>query len=348
MDYQTSILPIIIIALIIDLLFGEFPTQIHPVVWMGKLIALLKSLLINYRNKISGIILTILMAFIFTLATYVLLSFSTINYIIYIFLSSIILTTTFAIKILLSSAEGIKNDLKSNIITARKSLSYLVSRDTTNLSSEEIISATIETLTENITDSVIAPLFYAFIFGVLGAVFYRVINTLDAMVGYKKPEIIEIGWFPAKLDDILNYLPARITGMIVVIASVILKMDWRNSYKIMIRDARKPDSPNSGYSMAAAAGALGIKLKKVGYYEIGDNINPLTTEKISDAILLTKVTIVLFLLFAFLISGSYIIIFKNFFNLKKGLIFFNEKKNKAVKNLFLELETLINFNKIIL
>ena len=312
MDYQTSILPIIIIiiAIIIDFLFGEFPTQIHPVVWMGKLIALLKSFIINYRSKISGMILTMLTVFIFTLATYVLLYFSTINYIIYIFLSSIILTTTFAIKVLLSSAEGIRNDLNNDVNTARKNMSYLVSRDTTKLSSEEIISATVETLTENITDSVIAPLFYAFIFGVLGAVFYRVINTLDAMVGYKKPETIEIGWFPAKLDDILNYLPARITGMLVVIASVILKMDWRNSYKIIVRDARKPESPNSGYSMAAAAGALGIKLKKVGYYDIGDNINRLTTDKISDAILLTKVTIVLFLLFAFLISGSIILFLK--------------------------------------
>jgi adenosylcobinamide-phosphate synthase len=132
---------------------------------------------------------------------------------------------------------------------------------------------------------------------------YRVVNTLDAMVGYKKVETIKIGWFPAKLDDILNYLPARITGIIIVIVALLLRMDWRNSYKVMIRDARKPDSPNSGYSMAAAAGALGIKLKKIGYYEIGDDLNPLTKDKISDAILLTKVTIILFLVFASLIYG---------------------------------------------
>ena len=302
MDFQPTILLIIIIALIIDLLFGEFPAKIHPVVWMGKLIDILKGYLINYRSEISGIILTFLLLITFTLATYVLISLSALNYILYILVSSIILTTTFAIKALISSAEGIKKDLEHDIGTARKSMSYLVSRDTINLSSEEIVSATVETLTENITDSVTAPLFYTFLFGVPGAVAYRVVNTLDAMVGYKKPETIKIGWFPAKLDDILNYLPARITGILVVIAAVFLHLDWKNSYKIMIRDARKPDSPNSGYSMAATAGALGIKLKKIGYYEIGDDINPLNADKISDAILLTKVTIILFLIFTFSIS----------------------------------------------
>jgi adenosylcobinamide-phosphate synthase len=312
MDFQSSILLIILIALIIDLLFGELPARIHPVVWMGKLIDILKSHLINYRSKISGIILTLVLLIFFTLATYVLISLLVKNIILYILVSSIILTSTFAIKMLISSANGIKNDLKRDISTARKSMSYLVSRDTTNLSSEEIVSATVETLTENITDSVTAPLFYAFIFGVPGAVAYRVVNTLDAMVGYKKPETIEIGWFPAKLDDVLNYLPARITGMLVVIAAVILKMDWRNSFKVMMRDARKPESPNSGYSMAAAAGALGIKLKKVGYYEIGDNLNPLKTDKISDAILLTKVTIILFLIFAFMIYVFILTIVLNF------------------------------------
>jgi adenosylcobinamide-phosphate synthase len=299
-------------ALIIDLLFGEFPAKIHPVVWMGKLIDILKGYLINYRSKISGIILTFVLLIIFTLATYVLISLSLLNYILYILVSSIILTTTFAIKTLINSAKGIKKDLEHDINTARKSMSYLVSRDTINLSSEEIVSATVETLTENITDSVTAPLFYVFLFGVPGAVFYRVVNTLDAMVGYKKPETIKIGWFPAKLDDILNYLPARITGILVVVSAVLLRMDWKNSYKIMIRDARNPDSPNSGYTMAAAAGALGIKLKKIGYYEIGDDINPLNSDKISDAILLTKVTIILFLIFTFIIYAFIITIDLNF------------------------------------
>ena len=301
--YLQLTLFIIIIAIVIDVIFGELPAKIHPVVWMGKLIDFLSGYLINYRSKISGIILTFLVVIIFTLATYVLLRLSAFNYILYILISSIILSTTFAIKVLLTSAENMKNDIDDNIEKARKSMSYLVSRNTKELNEEDLTSATIETLTENITDSIIAPLFYALIFGVLGAVVYRVINTLDAMVGYKTPEKIKIGWFPAKLDDVLNFIPARITGILVVISAGFLRLNWKNAYKIMRRDARKPDSPNSGYSMAAAAGALDIKLEKIGYYKIGDELSQLTTDKITEAVLLSKITVLLFILIASVLFG---------------------------------------------
>ncbi len=296
-----DLLLIVIIAIIIDVIFGEPPTKIHPVVWMGKLIDFFTNYLIKYRSKISGIILTIIIVTIFTLATYVLLHSLAFNYVLYILVSSLILWVTFAIKLLLSSAESMRNDINNNIQRARQSMSYLVSRNTAELTEEDLVSATIETLTENITDSVIAPLFYAFIFGVPGAVAYRVVNTLDAMVGYKTSEKIVIGWFPAKLDDILNFIPARIAGILVVIAAAILMLDWKNAYKIMRRDARKPDSPNSGFSMAAAAGALNIQLKKIGYYEIGDASSPLTPDKITEAVSLAKMTILLFILFASLV-----------------------------------------------
>ena len=306
MEISMDLLIIIIIAIIIDVLFGELPAKVHPVVWMGKLIDTFKEYLINYRSKISGIILTFCTVTIFTLATYVLLYMSSFNYIVYVLLSSLILSTTFAIKVLLTSAENMKNDINYDIKQARQSMSYLVSRNTAELNEEDLVSATIETLTENITDSVIAPLFYAFIFGVPGAVVYRVTNTLDAMVGYKTPEKIKIGWFPAKLDDILNFIPARITGIFVVIAAFFLRLNWKNAYKIMRRDARKPDSPNSGFSMAAAAGALDIKLEKRGYYNIGNNLSQLSTDKITEAILLAKITILLFILVVSVVFGIFI------------------------------------------
>ena len=287
---------IIIIAIIIDVIFGELPAKIHPVVWIGKVIDFFSEYLLKYRSKISGIILTFLVVMIFTLATYVLLHLTAFNYILYILISSVILSTTFAIKVLLTSALDMKNDIDHNIKKARQSMSYLVSRNTMELTEEDLVSATIETLTENITDSIIAPLFYAFIFGVPGAVVYRVVNTLDAMVGYKTPEKIKIGWFPAKLDDVLNFIPARIAGFLIVIAAAFLRLNWKNAYKIMKRDARKPDSPNSGFSMAAAAGALDIRLEKIGYYKIGDKLNPLTSDKITEAVLLSKVAVLLFIL----------------------------------------------------
>lgn len=291
-----DILIIILTAVVIDIIIGELPSIIHPVVLMGGVISNIKKLLHRYNNKLSGIILTAAVLIIFLSIFLLLIKASTFNYYLYILISALILSTTFAIKSLINSIVLVKRDIDTDISNAQTSVSYLVSRKTSNFSEKELISAAIETLTENITDSVIAPLIYAFIFGVLGAVFYRVVNTLDAMVGYKNPENINIGWFTAKLDDILNYIPARITGFLVVTASILLKLNWKNAYKIMMRDAKKTPSPNSGYPMAATAGALGIQLIKPGYYQLGDLINPLESETITKTILLTKITIVLFLI----------------------------------------------------
>jgi len=291
-----DILIIILTAVVIDVTFGEPPAKIHPVVLMGGVINKVKKLLHNYNSRLSGIILTSIVLIIFIFIFLILIKASSFNYYLYILISSLLLSTTFAIKSLLNSVVLVRNDIDIDFNRAKTTVSYLVSRKTSNLSKEELISATIETLTENITDSVIAPLIYAFIFGVLGAVFYRVINTLDAMVGYKNPENINIGWFPAKIDDLLNYIPARITGFIVIMASIILKLNWKNAYKVMMRDAKNTPSPNSGYPMAATAGALDIQLKKLGYYKLGDEINPINSDTITKAILLTKITIIIFLL----------------------------------------------------
>lgn len=301
-----DLLFIILVAVVIDLILGEPSTKIHPVVFMGRSIQFFKDLLSNHRSKVSGILLTAIILIIFLTVYGIIQELSTINQVLFIIISAILLSTTFAIKSLMDSVIGIGNDLKVDLNTARKSISFLVSRETKNLSEPEIVSASIETLTENLTDSVTAPLIYAAIFGILGGVFYRVVNTLDAMVGYKDVENIDLGWFPAKLDDILNYIPARITGLLVVIASYFLSLDWKSSYKIMLRDARKTPSPNSGYPMAAAAGALGIQLKKQGYYQLGDQINSLKPEMITEAVLLSKITIIIFIILLIVI---YIVIF---------------------------------------
>lgn len=287
---------IIFIAVLFDILLGELPSKIHPVVLIGKIISFLIKSFNKYNTKLTGIFITILTLFISLLVVQIILTISSINYYIYLLVAAILLSTTFAINSLIVSVKQIEKDLEENIDIAKHSISYLVSRDTSDLGESQIISAAIETLTENITDSVTAPLFYTFIFGVLGAVFYRVINTLDAMIGYKTPKYINTGWFPAKFDDVLNYFPARITGILMVVAAWILRMDWKNSYKIMIQDARKTPSPNSGFTMAAAAGALGIQLEKKEVYQLGEPNNPLKIEIISKSILLTKVTVLIFLI----------------------------------------------------
>ena len=287
---------IILVAVLLDILLGELPSKIHPVVLIGKLIDYLIKSFNKHNTKFTGIFITTLTLLIAISIVYIILTISSINYYIYLLVAAIVLSTTFAIKSLIISVKQIEKDLEKDLETAKHSISYLVSRDTSDLGETQIVSAAIETLTENITDSVTAPLFYTFIFGVLGGVFYRVINTLDAMMGYKTPKYINTGWFPAKFDDLLNYIPARITGFLMVIAAWVLGMDWKNAYKIMRQEARKTPSPNSGYTMAAAAGALGIQLEKKEVYQLGQPNYPLTIETISKSIILTKVTVILFLI----------------------------------------------------
>lgn len=241
---------------------------------------------------------------------------------------------------LLFSAKSIFNDLEVDINSARVSMSHLVSRDTSELTETLIISATIETLSENITDSVISPVFYyiianiifilalslivvfnfssvninilnIIIFSVIIAIFYRIINTLDAMVGYKNEKYSNIGYFPAKLDDILNYIPARLGGILTVLASFLYRnqgFNYKSSFSTMLNDARKCPSPNSGFTMAAVAGALDISLTKKNVYKIGKDKNVLKKNDINKAIKLSKLTIFLSILFLILIFLIFILI----------------------------------------
>lgn len=305
MFYENLIygISIIVLSIIIDMILGEVPNSIHPVIFMGKIIEKLKNYLPN--TKISGLLIIITTIFIFTFISLILLLICTvINQWLFIIFASLLLSTTFSINFLIESVRNIQKDLEEDIEKARKSMSYLVSRNTDELTESRITSAAIETLTENITDSIISPLFYTsiitiffgIIFGILIAILYRVSNTMDAMLGYKTKELINIGCYPAKFDDLLNYIPARITGYYVILASFFLKYDYKQSYDVMKKYALKTPSPNSGYSMAATAGALNITLVKEGVYELGYGTDELTKEKISEAINITKISSLLFIL----------------------------------------------------
>ena len=229
---------------------------------------------------------------------------------------TILLSSTYSVNMLLKTAVDVKNDLNESIEKARKSVSYLVSRNTDELTESFIVSAVIESLTENITDSYVAPVFYFFIFGIiilinplsnhlyyllLVPMLYRASNTMDAMLGYKNDELANIGYVPAKLDDILNYIPARISGILVVVSAFLLSLDWKNSFNVMMRDARKCPSPNSGYTMASTAGALNIQLIKKDTYILGDDNKVIVADDISDAVKLSKLTIFLFTLIIIII-----------------------------------------------
>lgn len=304
MIYETLIygISIITLSVIIDMIIGEVPNKIHPVIYMGKIIDKLNNYLPN--TKISGLLIILTTTFIFVTITLIILLLSTINQWIFIILASIILSTTFSINFLIESVRNIQKDLIEDINKARKSMSYLVSRNTEQLTESRITSAAIETLTENITDSIISPIFYVsiltlffgIIIGICGGILYRVSNTMDAMLGYKTENLINKGCYPAKWDDILNYIPARITGYYVILAAFLLRYDYKQSYDVMKKYALKTPSPNSGYSMAATAGALNVTLVKEGVYELGYGTDELNKEKISQAINITKITSILFIL----------------------------------------------------
>lgn len=304
----------LLLSLFIDLLYGELPTSIHPVVIVGKIIDFYKNILMKYRSRLSGFFLYILVAVTSLLILFIVMKIAELNSILFFIVFSVVLSSTFSVRMLISSARDIEDKLKSNIDDARQAVSYLVSRDTEELSESLIVSATIETLTENITDSYLAPVFYytltcliiiifnkdMFILLLFIPVIYRISNTLDAMVGYKNEKLMYIGYFPAKIDDILNYLPSRIAGLLIVLSAYILKFNYKNSYLMYRRDAKRCPSPNSGYTMATVAGALDIQLTKKNTYILGDSNRPIEIGDISSTIKISKLTMMLFTLIVLL------------------------------------------------
>jgi len=317
------ILITLILSLLVDLIYGELPTKIHPVVIIGKFISFFKNIFIKYKNRLSGFFTTLFTVICCCALLVMIMLICSINDNLFFVIFSIFLSSTFSINMLISTAKNIENDLKYDINKARQSVSYLVSRDTDELTESFIVSATIESMTENITDSYIAPIFYFTLGSIIFIVFnindfiilllipfiYRISNTLDAMLGYTTDELINIGFFPAKLDDILNYIPSRISGMFVVFSAYLLRYNGKNAYEIMKRDARKCPSPNSGYTMASTAGALDIQLVKKDTYILGDNTYEINVLDISKAIKLTSLTIALFTVFVLLlITIIYVII----------------------------------------
>jgi adenosylcobinamide-phosphate synthase len=183
---------------------------------------------------------------------------------------------------------------RGDIKSAQHNLSLIVRRQTKQLSRQDVLSATIECIGESTVDGIVAPLFFYSILGPAGALAYRIINTLDSMVGYKDDYYKNIGWMSAKLDTIANYVPARITSFLMVISSRLLGADWKNSIQILRRDHSKTHSLNAGYPMATMAGALRIKLEKVGQYSLGENREPLSIAKCKIAISIMKLTTILF------------------------------------------------------
>ncbi len=266
-------------ALILDLTLGDPPNLLHPVAWMGRYIDFVwrcrpgrdkaREIQLIYS---AGLVLS--GAALFSLP-WIILIYMTIPL---LWLWSIpLLKVTFAVQGLVIAGNKIRRSLdKDDLEEARRLIGlHLVSRRTDGLSPTEVASAAIESLSENITDGITAPLLFFALFGIPGAWAYRFCNTCDSMVGYRDPEHEYQGKFTAWLDMALNWLPARLTGLLIVFAAYLSGEDPRNGWLTMISQHRCTASPNAGWSIAAMAGVLGVRLEKAGYYRLeGGNRNP--------------------------------------------------------------------------
>ena len=288
----------LILAVVLDLIIGDpywFP---HPVIYIGKLISALDKLgrklcKTNKQIKVFGGIIVVVVAFCSFLVPFIILKISSEVFLLYHILNIIFLWTTIATRGL--HKEGIKvydSLAKNDIDDARVKLSYIVGRDTKTLSEYEIVRADVETIAENTADGVIAPILYAIMGGAPLAMMYKGINTMDSMLGYINEKYKYIGFFPAKTDDVFNFIPARITGMLICLAAPLVQGNITQSLKVMIRDRKNHKSPNCAYPEGAAAGAMRVQLGGTNIYfgeimykpTIGNKIKDLGKEHIIDTI----------------------------------------------------------------
>lgn len=303
-------LVIIIISYTLDLIVGDpywFP---HPVIYMGKMISTLEKFSRKHfiRLKIAGMWIWIVTSSISYTIAYIVCIIFNFNIILDSIITIVLLCTCFSTRCLANEAIKVYIALEEGSIDeARKKLSYIVGRDTVNLSESEIIRATVETVAENTVDGTISPMFYAFCGGVPLAVMYKAVNTMDSMLGYKNERYKDIGMFSAKMDDLFNYIPARISLISFSIASFFLGYDYKNCFKVGIRDRKNHKSLNCVYPEGAVSGALGIQLGGTNTYfgknifkpTIGDKRREIERDDIKKSIKLlyfsTFITLILFI-----------------------------------------------------
>ena len=265
---------IMIIAFYMDILFGDPSNIPHPICGIGNLITKTENILRKHhcdtpsqKQKRGALLVAIVITISLCTPALVLFLVRFLGQKVVFAFKIVICWYMLAMKSLKKESMSVYDTLKRNDLEgARNAVSRIVGRDTQNLTKEGIIKATVETVAENTSDGVIAPLFYMTFFGTLGGVFYKAVNTMDSMIGYKNEKYIDFGKCAAKLDDIVNYIPSRISALLLCCCSFLLGYDGKNSFKIWKRDKRKHASPNSAQTESACAGALGIQLAGDAWY----------------------------------------------------------------------------------
>jgi adenosylcobinamide-phosphate synthase len=287
----------VLVALGLDLL-GEPPAGWHPVVWYGKLIQRLEQ--VAPRDHFSQLLYGGAMLMMAAPAAVLPAGIAhelakrardaaiqagktSSGLILYALIEGTFLKPFFALRMLAEAGRSVQLALEQqNLPAARYALQSLVSRERSQLTEELAGAAAIESLAENLSDSIVAPLFYYTLFGLPGAAAYRLFNTFDSMIGYHG-RYEYLGKAAARLDDALNLLPARLTALLIIALAPLFGGNRRKAWQIWRRDARRAASPNAGHPMAAAAGALGVQLEKAGYYILGDKEQIITASSVQQA-----------------------------------------------------------------
>lgn len=263
------------LALLIDYFLGDPPNAWHPVAWMGTGIAKMRQAALKKTSRqaflsggviaLSGVGMSAGVGWI--LAQWIRFLPKPLAWLVEAGLLKIML----AVGSLGRAAKEVQSALDDGDLPEARRLTswHLVSRETATLSESQVAAATIESVTENTSDSIVAPLFFYTLFGLPGAFAYRFANTADAMLGYHDAEREWLGKIPARFDDLLNFIPARLTAFCFVFVSWLLGWDARRTFSIWRRDCHKTESPNAGHPMSAGAGALGVELEKIGFYKLG-------------------------------------------------------------------------------
>lgn len=260
-------------AVVMDRWFGEPPARFHPVVWMGAYLRWMKRQRPHGTRFAfgSGAALLLLGATLVTGTAYLLtLLLRPLPWWLELTLLACLLKPSFSLAALVRAAQEVHAALvRSDLAEARRLLGWhLVSRDTQALSPSDVAGATIESLAENLTDSVVAPLLFFALFGLPGAALYRFVNTADAVLGYRTPEFEWFGKPAARLDDLLNFFPARLAALLLCLGLAVLRFDARAAWRTVRRDAALTPSPNAGWTMAAVAGGLNVRLDKHEVYAL--------------------------------------------------------------------------------
>ena len=288
-----EILFVLVGAILWDRLAGEPPASMHPVVWMGWLIGWLDARAPRRAGGIAGgsqrdefrwgLLIAAAVPLSFALATYLVLLGLAETPWLRALTSVWLLKSSFALRGLGDAGEVVRRALvMEDLPAARLGLRSLCSRDPAQLDSEQLAAAVVESVSENASDSVVAPLLFFALFGLPGALAYRAINTADAMIGYRGA-YEHLGKAAARLDDVANLIPARVCAALLLVAGSLEGLDGPRGWRVMARDAGKTASPNAGRPMAAMAGLLGVRLTKPGHYTLGEELSAAGPQHIAQS-----------------------------------------------------------------